>query len=227
MTVSTLRAAGAVVDVPDSNTWVVAPGGLTAREWDIEPDLSSAAPFLAAAVATGGRVRVEGWPSDSTQPGAQLPDFLAAMGASYTHDDGGLVVTGPDRVSGIDIDLRDCGELTPVIAALAAIASTPSRISGVAHLRRHETDRLAALANEFNALGGDVHETPDGLVVNPRPLHGGVFSTYDDHRMAMAGAVIGLVAVDVVLDDVATTRKTLPEFATMWASMLDQAEDVN
>jgi 3-phosphoshikimate 1-carboxyvinyltransferase len=221
MTVAMLRTAGVTVDVGPGERWRVHAGGLSPRVWDVEPDLSSAAPFLAAALATGGRVRVVGWPSQTTQPGGRLPELLREMGGSAQQEDDGLVVTGAQRIRGVDLDLHDVGELTPVIAALAALADGESRLRGVAHLRRHETDRLAALAREINALGGDVRETDDGLVVSPRPLHGGTFATYDDHRMAMAGAVIGLVVRGVVLDDVATTSKTLPEFAAMWAAMLD------
>lgn len=220
MTVAMLRDAGALVELLDGDAWQVQPSALAAREWDIEADLSSAAPFLAAALATSGCVRIEGWPAATTQPGARLPSLLSEMGATAQHVDGTLVVEGPARIAGIDVDLRDCGELTPVIAALAALAGSPSRLSGVGHLRRHETDRLAALAREINGLGGDVRETTDGLDITPRPLHGGSFATYDDHRMAMAGAVLGLVVEGVLLDDVATTRKTLPEFPQMWAALV-------
>src|SRR5690606_36017215 len=137
--------------------------------------------------------------------------LLAEMGASVTLTAGGLRVTGAGRVRGIDVDLHDVSELTPTIAALAALADGPSRISGVAHIRGHETDRIAALATEINRLGGDARETDDGLEIRPRPLSGGVFHSYDDHRMATAGAVIGLAVPGVEVDNIATTAKTLPE----------------
>ncbi|GAA1670635.1 3-phosphoshikimate 1-carboxyvinyltransferase [Fodinicola feengrottensis] len=219
MTVQMLRAAGAQVDDSQPNTWEVAPGPLTAGSIGIEPDLSNAAPFLAAALVTGGTVRVPAWPLESTQPGAELPALLTAMGATVTLNANGLAVTG-GRLRGIDADLRDVSELTPAIAALAALADGPSTLRGVAHIRGHETDRLAALRTEINALGGDVKETADGLVINPKPLHGGVFSTYADHRMATAAAVLGLAVEGVLIENVATTSKTLPEFTGLWTAML-------
>jgi 3-phosphoshikimate 1-carboxyvinyltransferase len=215
MTVAMLGARGAQVDVGD-DLWRVAPGKLAGIEQTVEPDLSSAAPFLAAAVVTGGRIAIPDWPEHSTQPGALLPELLGAFGAISRQDTRGLVVVGPERITGADLDLRRAGELTPVIAAIAALADTPSRLTGVDYLRGHETDRLAALTHELTALGAEVDELADGLAITPKPMHGGVFATYDDHRLAMAGAVIGLVVADVVLDDVATTAKTFPGFEQVW-----------
>ncbi|MEU7986831.1 3-phosphoshikimate 1-carboxyvinyltransferase [Streptosporangium canum] len=220
MTVQMLREFGVRVDDSEPDVWRVEPCPIRARDFTVEPDLSNAAPFLCAAMVTGGTVTVPGWPSETTQPGDQLRRLLADMGASVAHVPGGLRVTGTGRVGGIEADLRDVAELTPTIAALAALADSPSRISGVAHIRGHETDRLAALAAEINGLGGDVSETADGLEIRPRPLTGGVFHTYDDHRMATAGAVIGLAVPGVRVENIATTGKTLPEFASMWADML-------
>ncbi|MFI6801925.1 3-phosphoshikimate 1-carboxyvinyltransferase [Streptosporangium canum] len=223
MTVQMLREFGVRIDDSEPDVWRVEPGPIRARDFTVEPDLSNAAPFLCAAMVTGGTVTVPGWPSETTQPGDQLRRLLADMGASVAHVPGGLRVTGTGRVGGIEADLRDVAELTPTIAALAALADSPSRISGVAHIRGHETDRLAALAAEINGLGGDVSETADGLEIRPRPLTGGVFHTYDDHRMATAGAVIGLAVPGVQVENIATTGKTLPEFASMWADMLEGA----
>lgn len=220
MTVAMLRSAGAVVDDATMDRWTVAAGPLAARDWDIEPDLSTAAPFLAAALVTGGRVRVPGWPARTTQPGAALPQLLQRMGADSALDRGGLTVRGSGEIRGIDADLRDCGELTPVLAALAALATGRSVLRGVAHLRLQETDRLAALAREISGLGGDVRETADGLQIAPRPLHGGHFATYDDHRMAMAGALLGLAVPGVLVADVATTGKTVPDFVGLWTRLL-------
>jgi 3-phosphoshikimate 1-carboxyvinyltransferase len=193
---------------------------VSALDVQVEPDLSNAAPFLAAAAATGGRVTVPGWPSQTTQAGDLLRDILDSMGADVSYDPSGLTVSGTGDLYGIDVDLRAAGELAPTVAALAALADSPSQLRGIAHIRNHETDRLAALAREINRLGGDVTETEDGLVIRPKTLHGGVFETYDDHRMATAGALIGLVTPGVEVENVETTAKTLPGFTRLWESML-------
>ncbi|MER6079541.1 3-phosphoshikimate 1-carboxyvinyltransferase [Streptomyces sp. NPDC001833] len=224
MTVDMLRAVGAQVDTPESggepNVWRVTPGALLGRDLTVEPDLSNAQPFLAAALVTGGRVVIPDWPSRTTQPGDRLREIFTEMGGSCELTEYGLEFTGSGRIHGIDVDLGDVGELTPGIAAVAALADTPSTLRGVAHLRLHETDRLAALTKEINELGGDVTETADGLRIRPRTLHGGVFHTYDDHRMATAGAIIGLAVADVQIENVATTAKTLPDFPDLWTGML-------
>ncbi|MFF8557578.1 3-phosphoshikimate 1-carboxyvinyltransferase [Streptomyces albidoflavus] len=225
MTVDMLRRVGAQVDEPESggepNVWRVTPGALLGRDLTVEPDLSNAQPFLAAALVTGGRVIVPDWPAHTTQPGDRLREIFTTMGGSCELTEAGLVFTGSGRVHGIDVDLGEVGELTPGIAAVAALADGESVLRGVAHLRLHETDRLAALTKEINELGGDVTETADGLRIRPRPLHGGVFHTYDDHRMATAGAILGLVVKGVEIENVATTAKTLPDFPDLWTGMLD------
>jgi 3-phosphoshikimate 1-carboxyvinyltransferase len=220
MTAQMLRAAGAGVDDATPDLWVVQPGRLAGRAWEIEPDLSGAAPFLAAALVTGGQVTVAGWPRSTTQPGDQLRSLLAQFGAGCELNPRGLTVRGDGRVRGIDADLSDVSELTPVVAALCTLADSPSRLSGIAHIRGHETDRLTALARELSGLGADVTDTPDGLEIRPRPLHGGGFETHDDHRLAHAAAVIGLVVPGVRLTDVACTAKTLPEFPSLWSSIV-------
>ena len=226
MSVDLLREHGVTVDVdavdPSAATWRVHPGPIRALDRSVEPDLSNAAPFLAAAVVTGGSVTVPGWPQHTTQAGDALRGLLAQMGARVTLDEQGLTVSAGDSLLGLDADLRDVGELTPVLAAMCALASTPSHLRGVAHLRGHETDRLAALATEITRLGGDVDELPDGLVIRPRPLRGALVETYDDHRMATAAAVLGLAVPGVEIVDVATTGKTLPDFVAMWTAMLEQ-----
>jgi 3-phosphoshikimate 1-carboxyvinyltransferase len=224
MTVQMLRRAGAKVDTPENggeaNVWRVDPSALLGRDLTVEPDLSNAQPFLAAALVTGGRVVIPDWPERTTQPGDALRELFTRMGGRCELTSAGMVMTGSGRVHGIDADLGDVGELTPGIAALAALADSPSQLRGVAHLRLHETDRLAALTREINALGGDVTETADGLLIRPRPLHGGVFHTYDDHRLATAAAVIGLAVPGVLVENVGTTAKTLPEFTELWTAML-------
>lgn len=220
MTVDMLTTAGVSVDTSEPNTWRVAPGPIRAVDRAVEPDLSNAAAFLAAAAATGGTVTVPHWPTVTTQPGAQIADVLRDMGCEVTLSGGNLTVTGPDRLSPVSIDLRDIGELTPTIAALAALADGTSVLSGIAHLRGHETNRLEALATEINRLGGKVTETDDGLRIESAPLHGGHWLSYADHRMATAGALIGLVTDEVDVDDIETTAKTLPDFPAMWQQMI-------
>jgi 3-phosphoshikimate 1-carboxyvinyltransferase len=220
MTVEALRAAGADVDVGTPGRWSVPPARLSPRDAAVEPDLSTAAAYLAAPLVAGGQVTVPDWPASTTQPGAVLPDLLEAMGGRVRRDGGALTVQAGDGLRGVDADLRDAGELTPVLTALAALAHSPSRFTGVAHLRLHETDRLAALAHEVVAVGGDVRELPDGLEVRPRTLTGGVLASYDDHRIAMAWAVLGLGVPGVLVADVGTTRKTVPDFVGSWERML-------
>ncbi|MGW7684960.1 3-phosphoshikimate 1-carboxyvinyltransferase [Kribbella sp. NPDC054772] len=219
MSVAMLRERGVQVDDAEPNRWVVAPGPIRALDTAIEPDLSNAAPFLAAAVITGGSVTVTGWPSETTQPGGQLPEIFTRFGAEVTLTSEGLTVRGTGRVQGCDLDLSEVGELSPVIAAVAAFADGPSYLRGIAHLRFHETDRLAALETEFNALGGDVTQLDDGLAIRPKPLHGGLFHTYGDHRMAHAAAVLGLLVDDLAIENIATTAKTLPEFPELWSEL--------
>ena len=220
MTVTMLRQAGGQVDDSTPSLWRVAPGSLSGLSVEVEPDLSNAGPFLAAAVVTGGRVTVAEWPRQTTQPGAALAELLSAMGAQVTRNGTGLTITGAGTVRGIDVDLHAASELAPVLAAVATLADSPSTLRGIAHVRGHETDRLAALARELSRLGARVRETADGLHIEPAPLHGGVFHTYDDHRLATAAAVLGLVVPGVQVVDVATTGKTLPGFVTMWDAML-------
>ncbi|MFY1654882.1 3-phosphoshikimate 1-carboxyvinyltransferase [Solwaraspora sp. WMMB762] len=219
MTVEMLRAAGAVVDDSVPRTWRVEPGELRGRDWPIEPDLSGALPFFAAALVTGGTVTLADWPAQSAQPVGQLIELIEQLGGSATVDADGLTVRGTGTVHGVTVDLRQVSEFTPVLAALAALADAPSRLTGVAHIRGHETDRLAALAAELTGLGAAVTELPDGLEIAPKPLHGAVFRTYDDHRMAHAAAVLGLAVPGVELTDVACTAKTLPEFPALWSAV--------
>jgi 3-phosphoshikimate 1-carboxyvinyltransferase len=219
MTVTELRRRGVVVDEAPGR-WRVQSGPIKALDVTIEPDLSNAGPFVAAALATGGRVRVRHWPDPTDQAGDAWRDLCTAFGGSAVRDGDDLLVTGPAELNGVDLDLHDVGELTPVVAALAALATGPSTLRGIGHLRGHETDRLAALASEINGLGGAVEELPDGLAITPAPLHGGSFATYDDHRIAHAGAVIGLRVPDVTVLDIGTTAKTYPGFADDWARML-------
>ncbi|MEY4498378.1 MAG: hypothetical protein RJA40_483 [Actinomycetota bacterium] len=230
MTVQMLRDFGAKVEVnKEANSWSVSAGALQGQDLVIEPDLSNAAPFLSIAMVCGGSITIADWPEVTTQPGDQLREILTAMGATITRDQdknkGGLTITGGESIHGIDIDLHDVGELTPAIAALAALADSPSHLRGIGHFRLHETDRLAALTREINSLGGNVVEDETSLHITPhgamgKGLHGGTFHTYEDHRLATAGAVIGLVIPGVEIENVATTRKTLPDFPGLWQSLV-------
>jgi 3-phosphoshikimate 1-carboxyvinyltransferase len=222
MTVSMLRDAGVDVDDSEVNRWSVEPGPIAARHWTIEPDLSNAVPFLAAAVVSGGIVRISGWPSVSIQPAENVFAIFEKLGSVVRQGGSYLEMQGAENYGGFDVDLHDVGELAPAVAALAALASegSVSQLNGIAHLRGHETDRLAALSNEINRLGGRCEETPDGLRIVAQPLHGGVWQSYADHRMATAGAIVGLRVPRVEVEDIGTTSKTLPGFPQLWAELL-------
>lgn len=224
MTVAMLRQAG--IDVDDSNPdrWEVAGGRIAARRWDIEPDLSNAVPFLSAAAVTGGTVRVLSLPGPSLQPVQTVARILGLADATVAQSESYLEVRGAAEYGGFDADLHDVGELAPAVAVLAALAvpGSVSRLSGIAHLRGHETDRLAALSTEINLLGGQCEQTADGLLITATALHAGTWHSYADHRMAMAGAIAGLAVPGLEIDDVETTSKTLPGFAQLWADMLGE-----
>lgn len=224
MTIAMLRDVGVLVEDETPQRWRVTPGPVRARDLDVEPDLSNAAPFLAAALITSGRVSLPAWPASTTQPGAKLRDLLARMGAECRVGKDGLVVIGRGRVHGIDADLRDESELAPTLVAIAAVADSPSTLRGIAHMRGHETDRLAALAAEINRLGGAVTEIRDGLRIEPRPLSAGVFRTYHDHRMATTGALLALVVPGIEVENVETTTKTMPDFVGSWLRMLGRSD---
>jgi 3-phosphoshikimate 1-carboxyvinyltransferase len=223
MTIACLAARGVTVTSSAPGVWVVPPSEIQALDVDIEPDLSNAGPFLGAALVAGGSVTVTGWPSETTQVGARMATILEDMGGTVTRADGSLTVTGTGELRGITLD--ESSELAPTVAAIAALATGETVLTGIAHLRGHETDRLAALAAEINALGGDVTETDDGLIIRPAPLTGGLWHSYEDHRMATAGAIIGLAVPGVLVDDVATTAKTLPRFVELWTALLDGPTD--
>jgi 3-phosphoshikimate 1-carboxyvinyltransferase len=233
MTVRMLRAAGADVTEMRSGSggrpdaWRVRPGRLDLGTVAVEPDLSNAGPFLAAALVTGGTIVLPGWPADSLQAAGPILDVLTRMGARCDIGPDGLTISGTGTIRGVTADLRDVAELAPVLTAAAALAGAPSVFTGLAHTRGHETDRLAALAKEINALGGDVTELPDGLAITPWPLGaraaGRPFGSYDDHRMVMAAAVLGLAVPGIRVANAATVAKTFPGFTHLWTEMLGQA----
>ena len=221
MTIQMLEKFGATVQ-RTASSWSVKPCQLIGQDLVIEPDLSNAAPFMAAAMICGGSVQVSDWPLSTTQPCDQLRSIFTKMGAKVELNASGLTITGSGKIDGIDIDLGDVGELTPSIAAVASLATTPSALRGISHLRLHETDRLSALANEINNLGGSVTEGPGDLIIKPSKMNASqIFRSYEDHRMATAGAIIGLAVEGVIVENIETTRKTLSDFPGMWQGMLD------
>lgn len=218
MTIAMLREKGVEVIV-GHNEWTVISSAMKGADSVIEPDLSNAAPFMGAAMISGGTVVIKDWPRSTTQPGDQLRNIFTQMGALVEFQGEDLAITG-NEIHGIDIDLHDVGELTPSIAAICVFADSPSYLRGIAHLRTHETDRLTALATEINNLGGEVIEEPSALRIIPKPLHAGTFHTYQDHRLATAGAMIGLRVCGIEVENIETTRKTLPDFPGTWIEML-------
>jgi 3-phosphoshikimate 1-carboxyvinyltransferase len=230
MTIAMLKERGVKVERPRENTWRVGAGSVQEMRTLIEPDLSNAAPFLGAAMIAGGSVTIKDWPKSTTQPGDQLREIFSTMGAEFSKKRGNtsqaedLTITGTGSIHGIDIDLHDVGELTPSIATVALFANSPSHLRGIGHLRLHETDRLEALAREFNNLGGNVIAHEDSLEIFPSPLHGGTFHTYEDHRLATAAAMIGLKVPNIVVENIETTSKTFPDFPGLWRHMNNQVQ---
>jgi 3-phosphoshikimate 1-carboxyvinyltransferase len=221
MTIDCLQKRGVAATKTGPASWRVEPGEISGGEIRIEPDLSNAGPFLAAAMVVGGKVTIKNWPSTTTQVGSDFDGILQLMGAKIERVKNDLVISGTGKITGIDIDLSTGGELTPVIAALGALADSKTIIRGVAHLRGHETDRLSALVKEINSIGGDATETQDGMIISPATLRGGLWKTYEDHRMATAGAIIGLRVPGIEIEDISVTSKTIPQFVSLWSQMLE------
>ena len=222
MTVAMLAEVGVTV-LGAGEKWIVDPGPITPHDWLIEPDLSNAGPFLAAAMVTGSTITVADWPHTTTQAGDFWRGFLAELGARVALEEQGLTVTGPDGYPGFHANLRAVGELTPTIAALAAFADSPSHLSGIGHLRGHETDRLTAIATELGRVGVGVDVEPDGLRIDPAGRHtrsDSIMQTYADHRMATLAAVLALGVRGLQVDDAGTTTKTMPDFVQRWEEML-------
>jgi 3-phosphoshikimate 1-carboxyvinyltransferase len=220
MTIDMLNQVGVKVSSIEKNSWKIEPTVIKSKDWLIEPDLSNAGPFIAAAMVTKGEVTITDWPQNTTQAGNAWIEILSKMGAQVVLTEKGLTVSQSGDIKGIDFDLSDVGELTPVLVSIAVLANSNSSLTGISHLRGHETDRLAALVENIKAIGGDADETTDGLIIRPKKLHGGLWKSFDDHRMATAGAVIGLVVEGIIVDDIKTTSKTLPDFENMWTSLV-------
>ena len=225
MTVKSLALHGVDIDFYGGSKWAVTPQPIRAVDHTIEPDLSNAAPFLAAALIAGGRVSIRNWPSSTTQVGDQLRTLLREFGADVEWENGVLSVQGAGvgpgvRLRAVNMDLSAAGELAPTLVSLSLFSAGTSTFRGIGHLRGHETNRLAALVENITALGGVATETADGIIVTPAPLHGGVWKAFGDHRMATSGVLVGLAVQGVVIDDIGQTAKTLPEFVDLWSSML-------
>ena len=221
MTIEMLKEVGVKTNQINTTTWRIDNQNINSKNWVVEPDLSNAGPFLAAAMVTKGEIKINDWPLQTTQAGNSWIEILSLMGANIQLNSKQLILKNDSEIKGINYNLNDVGELTPVLVAISLFANSKSEFTGISHLRGHETDRLAALVENITAIGGDAKETEDGLIINPKQLHGGVWKAFDDHRMATAGAVIGLKVKDIYVDDIATTSKTLPNFEEMWNKMVN------
>ncbi|MFZ9248444.1 MAG: 3-phosphoshikimate 1-carboxyvinyltransferase [Candidatus Nanopelagicales bacterium] len=221
MTIEMLKEVGVKTNQINATTWRIDNQNINSKNWVVEPDLSNAGPFLAAAMVTKGEIKINDWPLQTTQAGNSWIEILSLMGANIQLNSKQLILKNDSEIKGINYNLNNVGELTPVLVAISLFANSKSEFTGISHLRGHETDRLAALVENITAIGGDAKETEDGLIINPKQLHGGVWKAFDDHRMATAGAVIGLKVKDIYVDDIATTSKTLPNFEEMWNKMVN------
>ena len=216
MTISMLRQHGIYV-TQSNNSWKINPGNIKAIDRIIEPDLSNATVFLAAAMLTGGRVTILDWPKQSDQPSKEIIAVFEKLGAQIEFTDSGLTLQAPKVIKPINHDLSAVGEIAPTITAIAAAAAGVSTLTGIGHLRGHETDRLAALVNELGKIGITAQELSDGLEIYGGTMHDAtsIMNSYQDHRMATFAAIVGL-KVNLDLDDIATTSKTIPDFTNMW-----------
>lgn len=221
MTIEMLKEVGVKTNQINTTTWRIDNQNINSKNWVVEPDLSNAGPFLAAAMVTKGEIKINDWPLQTTQAGNSWIEILSLMGANIQLNSKQLILKNDSEIKGINYNLNDVGELTPVLVAISLFANSKSEFTGISHLRGHETDRLAALVENITAIGGDAKETEDGLIINPKQLHGGVWKAFDDHRMATAGAVIGLKVKDIYVDDISTTSKTLPNFENLWNKMVN------
>ncbi|MDU0967619.1 MAG: 3-phosphoshikimate 1-carboxyvinyltransferase [Actinomycetaceae bacterium] len=201
--------------------WVIEPGPITGETVTIDPDLTNAGPFLAAPLLAGGQVRMTNWPSHTSQPGDHWRGLLTAMGGRVNCDDeGGIISQYMGPISPVSLHMYALGELVPTVAALAAFAVSPSTLSGIAHLRGHETDRLAALEDSLTRIGVGAKVTRGALTVSPAPAHGAQLDSFGDHRMAMFGAIVGLVTPGVTVVGMDAVDKTFPTFPTLWEQMV-------
>ncbi len=211
MTAAVMASFGASVTNQDDRSWTVG-GGYRSCDYQIEPDASAASYMLAAAAISGGRVRVLGLTRDSLQGDVAFVDVLAQMGCTVRYDADGVEVSGRAS-SGISVDLADLSDTAPTLAVVAAFADSPTEVTGIGFIRQKESDRLAGPVAELRRAGVDAEETDDGFIVRPHRGPGpATFETYDDHRMAMAFALIGLMVDGVAIRDPGCVAKTFPNY---------------
>lgn len=226
MSLDMLADQGVHIERTSSWSWLTDPTRPVGNPIAIEPDLSNAGPFLASVLLTGGQVTIPHWPAKTDQVGKYWLELLPLFGANVALSATGLTVSAPEGLTwpGLEYDLGACGELAPTVAALCLFATSPSTLSGIGHLRGHETDRLDALATEIKRLGGSARVLRDGIRIEPAPLTGARLESYEDHRMATFGAIVGLRVPGCSVFDIATTAKTLPNFPERWDAMLAGAQ---
>ncbi|NBO45905.1 MAG: 3-phosphoshikimate 1-carboxyvinyltransferase [Actinobacteria bacterium] len=226
MTCAMLAAHGVHVEsrnIDGTRSWQVPPGPMTAHDWQIEPDLSNALPFIGAAAVTGGEVHIAGLGSSTLQPYESVTNVLTQLGCSISVVNQDFAVKGPGQLSGIDVDLSDIAETAVTFAAICAHASAPSRLRGIEHIRGHETDRIAAIIEVLTTVGCGADYADGVLTIEPKPLKPAVLPSFGDHRMATAAAILGLGVDGVTVEDITTTSKTLPEFSQLWLELVNKA----
>jgi 3-phosphoshikimate 1-carboxyvinyltransferase len=218
MTLAVMRSFGVDIDETNMRRLRIDPARYRGRSYDIEPDASAASYFFAAAAIAGGRVTVSGLPRASLQGDIAFCDRLAQMGCEVTDDSDGITVVGKP-LRGIDVDMNAISDTVQTLAAVALFATGPTTIRNVAHIRHKETDRIGNLAVELRKLGAEVDESANGLRITPRALHSARIATYNDHRMAMSLALVGLRVPGVFIEDPGCTEKTYPNFFRDLASL--------
>jgi 3-phosphoshikimate 1-carboxyvinyltransferase len=213
MTLAVMRAFGVAVGTKGlAEFHVPVDRPYQGRHYAIEPDASAASYFFAAAAITGGRITVEGLSRSSLQGDVAFCDCLERMGCRIDFGPDSITVWGQPLHGNVTLDMNAISDTVQTLGAVALFADGPTMITGVAHIRHKETDRLRALATELRKLGAGVDEQPDGLRIVPGDLHGAEIETYDDHRMAMSLALVGLRVPGVIIRDPGCTRKTYPGY---------------
>ena len=212
MTVEIMKAFGAQVDSSKPNSYTVHPTGYVGRDYEIETDASTASYFFAAAAASKGRVVVNGIGSNSIQGDLEFVEILQQMGAQTLIRPNSVEVTGPTRLDGIDVSMKNISDTAPTLASIAPFASSPVRVTDIGFIQHKESDRVTAVVTELQKLGIDASIEDDGFVIKPGVPIGNIVHSYDDHRIAMAFTVLGLLSEGVAIDEPNCVAKTCPEF---------------